>query len=156
MATAPPAEPQPAAPPAPPAEAQTDTAPPVAPTPPEQPPTATLTTLQWLLVALPLGPLLLLFLVLDAFYPARTALLWVDPLGQKLLAAEFALLLFGVLVCVGGFAVSNRFVPGPLGLVARGAIVALWCVGFCVPAGFVLVLGPTAVEIQRNAVLVRH
>ncbi|MDY3553762.1 hypothetical protein R5W24_002876 [Gemmata sp. JC717] len=153
MATAPPAEPQPAAPPA---EAQPDTAPPAAPTPPEQPPTATLTTLQWLLLALPLGPLVLLFLVLDAFYPARTALLWTDPLGQKLLGAEFALLLFGALVCVGGFAVSNRFVPGPLGLAARGAIVALWCVGFCVPAGFLLVLGPSAVEIQRNVILVRH
>ncbi len=97
-----------------------------------------------------------LLLVLLAVDYQRTSLLFRDPLGQKMLTAAGALLVVGLGLHLPACVALNRVAPpGNDGLRARRMVLSFLLEGthflfFCLPAVFVLLVGPAAVTITRT------
>jgi hypothetical protein len=88
--------------------------------------------------------------------PDYVRLLWQDPMGVKMLTAASVLLVVGAVVYLGGCLIINSFVARPkwgtLATVLQMLLVLAWLVLFCAPAVYMLLIGPAAIQIQRNII----
>jgi hypothetical protein len=103
--------------------------------------------------AFPLVALAALAVVLLVQKPDYVSLLWKDPMGVKMLLVSVALVAVGSAVYLGGSLLVNRLAGESRGagatLLQVGLAVA-WVAFFVMPAAFTLMIGPAAIQIQRN------
>jgi len=108
------------------------------------------------LLAFPIAVIAALALFLWLQKPDYVSLLWQDPMGVKMLTTAATLLVVGVVVYLGGCVVINRLVARPkwgtLATVLQMLLVLAWLVLFCMPGVYVVLIGPAAIQIQRNII----
>ncbi|MBN9118985.1 MAG: hypothetical protein J0I06_07465 [Planctomycetes bacterium] len=108
---------------------------------------------QFALLVPPLGTLAVFFVALFFRDPDLVGLLWRDPMGVKVTVIAVGGLVGGVFAYLGGCEVLNRRARVPWGagaVFAQVALVVGWLVLFCLPAAYIVTVGPAAVQIQRN------
>lgn len=120
--------------------------------PPEPKPSGALTPVQRRLLWVPPAVVAALFCHLCARRPEYASLLWTDLLGIKMLAGAVALLVVVGALFFAGCRLLNRSprMSRTTAVVLQTVLAAVWLCGFCLPAGFVLRVGPVAVQIQQN------
>jgi hypothetical protein len=117
---------------------------------------AWLTRGQMTLRAVQFGLLAALFVVLLAIGFERTSLLFRDPLGQKMVGTAGALLAVGLVLSLLGCVCLNQAAPaGNETLQTRRLVLSVLLEAahfllFYLPAVFVLLIGPAAIQIVRT------
>ncbi|WP_439626325.1 hypothetical protein [Gemmata sp.] len=107
---------------------------------------------QAVVLGLPLLFLSPLVGVLALLKPDYVSLLVRDPLGVRMCVGTAAVLLAGAVLYVAGCLLVNRYAAGPskVAWFLQAGLAAAWVVVGCLPAAFVVMVGPAAIQIQRG------
>ena len=111
-----------------------------------------LTQSQVVVLGLPLLFLPPLVGMLAVLKPDYLSLLVRDPLGVRMCVGAAAVALAAGAVYAGGCVLVNRYAAGPskAAWFLQAGLAAAWVVLGCLPAAFVVMVGPAAIQIQRG------
>jgi hypothetical protein len=111
-----------------------------------------LTQSQVVVLGLPLLFLPPLVGLLAVLKPDSMSLLVRDPFGVRMCVGAAAVALVAGAVYAGGCLLVNRYAAGPseAAWFLQAGLAAAWVVFGCLPAAFVVMAGPAAIQVQRG------